>query len=162
MTLSKMVISSLMESISKLWPFSQVLEMSDEGYFVNPQMSSSDSDFDTEDHDGEGTDTIDVALAHGTTTVSRATFGAYVPGSCLTVCLSRLRSNHSSQQDGFLACQDNTILLPLRDTRVKSSMMTSMTTSQAETRRSLQSVRSHTEAPASTKCPVTMSPVRSR
>lgn len=143
MTLSTMVISSLMESISKLWPFSQVLEMSDEGYFVSPQMSDidsnsdSNSDFDTEDDDGEATDTIDAARAHGTTTVSDATFGVYVPGSYLIVCLSRLRSNHSSRPDGFLACQDNTILLPLRDMRVTSSMMTSMTTSQAEPRRSL-------------------------
>lgn len=147
-----MLISILMESISELWPFSRSLEWSDEGYFVNPQTS--DNNIDAEANEGEGTDMNNGVMAHETATVSLATFEDYVPGSCLTVSLSRLRSNHSSQPGGFLACQDNTIPLGLRQAI--------MTTSQAEPRRLLQSVPSHTETPASTEFPVTMSPVRSR
>ncbi|KAG6362686.1 hypothetical protein INS49_007779 [Diaporthe citri] len=63
-----MVVSNLMESISRVWPFSRVLELTDEGYFVNPQMS--DSDLDTEADDGDATDTIDEAMAHDTATPS--------------------------------------------------------------------------------------------
>lgn len=151
-----MVLSSLMEAISKLWPFSQRLKLSDEGYFVSPQMNDSDLDLDTAFDDGEPT------TAHNTAPVSTATFGGYVPGSCLTVCLSRLRSSHSSPPAGFQACQDNTILPPLRDTMATSSTSTIIPASQAELRRLLQSVLSRTVTPASTKCPATMSRVRLR
>ncbi|KAK7704134.1 hypothetical protein SLS64_008692 [Diaporthe eres] len=56
-----MVLSSLMEAISKLWPFSQRLKLSDEGYFVSPQMNDSDLDLDAEFDDGEPTTAHDTA-----------------------------------------------------------------------------------------------------
>lgn len=69
-----MAISDLLKSISELWPFSQILEMNEEGFFVNPQTS-----------DGESIDEIDEGMAHGTGIVSLATSEVYVSVSYLTV-----------------------------------------------------------------------------
>lgn len=95
-----MGISNLMESISKLWPFSKVLDFSDEGYFVSPQTSHSDSNGDSDlasnpEH-GEATEEIDVGIAFDPATVSLETSRVHAPVSYLTVSFSSLRSNHSS------------------------------------------------------------------
>lgn len=79
-----MAISDLLKSISELWPFSQILEMNEEGFFVNPQTSH-----------GESIDEIDEGMAHGTATVSLGTPEVYVSVPYLTVSFSHLRFNHS-------------------------------------------------------------------
>lgn len=82
-----MGISELMDSISKLWPFSQGLELSDEGYFITPQTSDSDSDSDsaTDSEHDEATEEVDEGIAFEPTTVSVESSRAHVPVSCLTV-----------------------------------------------------------------------------
>lgn len=79
-----MAISDLLESISQLWPFSQILEMNEDGFFVNPQTSH-----------GGSIDEINEGMAHGTAIVSLATPEVYVSVPYLTVSFSHLRFNHS-------------------------------------------------------------------
>lgn len=93
-----MGISNLMEAISKLWPFSRVLEMSDDGYFVSPQSSDRDVDSDhtSDPEHGEATEETNVGIALDPDAVSLETSRVHVPVSCLTVSFSSLRFNHSS------------------------------------------------------------------
>lgn len=88
------MISNLLKSISELWPFSQTLEMNEEGFFVSAQTSDGDSA--TESYHSEATDEIDWGMSHGIAVVSLAIPAVYIPVSYLTVSFSRLRSSHSS------------------------------------------------------------------
>lgn len=50
--------SDVLNSISKVWPYSKKLEFSDEGYFINTEMSDADSD------DARGA-TVSLPTGHG-------------------------------------------------------------------------------------------------